>query len=754
MKCINIVPGEENRLLRAVTETDVERIVLKKGVYRFSEPLKIGNREKELEISGNGSVFTCRKPIRPEWKYYGDGIFFSEIKLERQPDALYANGEKQILARYPNFTEGELFGGFSPDVLERSAKWKNPAGGHLIGLHYAEWGSNDYIIDGKDLDGGLILRWVGDNNRGSEIHPVKRMVENIFEELDSPREWFYDKHNRILYYYPEKGTDLSKTVFEIVSNHRIFDISGSSGIVIRDISFENTARTLFTGTYERPLRGDWGFVRDAVVRCGDTENITIRGCSFRDIGGNAIIFSGRNENCAVDGCSFNEIGATGVLVSGKTSCVRNPSFWDGNNHKTEIGDYNPGPQSDEYPRKIRINNCSFRDIGTVEKQTAAVCISISSHVEVSNCTVSRCSRAGININDGSFGGHIIRDNDLFDCVRETADHGPINCWGRDRYWSLGGFDTMGLNGDLKRPFALLDAVETTVIRHNRITANHAFGIDIDDGSSNYLICDNLCIGAGIKLRDGFDRRVCNNIIIGAAIEQHMIFAHCNDVIFNNIVVSQKAYNRICINDGDTTYKGYNLYWNFGDVIEDLPEDEVCRTVADPRFADFDENDFSLSDDSPAFKLGFVPFDVGGASFGSQSSLKPEKYRRVVTRTTVNKTTYYDIEMTGIEDDGIRSATGLPDYDGAYIVKRDILGYFCKTGIPAGVGDVVRAVNGVRIRTPEDLVREFDRMPGGTCASIEVFRNQTSHTFTFVKPDGDYVSIVDEAVEEWENERKK
>ncbi|MBO4770158.1 MAG: right-handed parallel beta-helix repeat-containing protein, partial [Clostridia bacterium] len=526
MNCINIVPGDENRLLCSVADESTERIVLEKGIYRFSEPLKIGGRVKKLEISGNGSVFTCRRLIKPDWKYYGDGIFFSEIKIGLSPDALYANGEKQILARYPNFAEGELFGGFSPDVLERSSKWANPAGGHLIGLHFAEWGSNDYIIEGKDDNGELVLKWVGDNNRGSEIHPVKRMVENIFEELDSPREWYYDAENRVLYYYPENGCSIDGIEFEVSADSRIIDIDGCrSGVVIENICFESTARTLFTGIYERPLRGDWGFVRDAAVRCCDTENITIRNCGFRDIGGNAVIFSGRNENCAVEGCSFDGIGATGVLVSGKTSCVRNPSFWDGGSHKTEIVDYNPGPQSDDYPRKIRINNCSFRDIGTVEKQTAAVCISISSHIEVSNCTVSRCSRAGININDGSFGGHIIRDNDLFDCVRETADHGPINCWGRDRYWSLGGFDTMGLNGALKRPFALLDAVETTVIRHNRVTASHAFGIDIDDGASNYVICDNLCVGAGIKLRDGFDRRVYNNIVIGAAIEQHMIFAH-------------------------------------------------------------------------------------------------------------------------------------------------------------------------------------------------------------------------------------
>ena len=127
-------------------------------------------------------------------------------------------------------------------------------------------------------------------------------------------------------------------------------------------------------------------------------------------------------------------------------------------------------------------------------------MSISSKVTVARNTVHHTSRAGINIHDGTFGGHIIENNDFFDCVTETADHGPINCWGRDRYWSVPQHDAMGYYGKEKRPFVLLDAVDTSIIRGNRVSANYAFGIDIDDGASNYDIYNNLCIGVGIKLR--------------------------------------------------------------------------------------------------------------------------------------------------------------------------------------------------------------------------------------------------------------
>lgn len=47
-----------------------------------------------------------------------------------------------------------------------------------------------------------------------------------------------------------------------------------------------------------------------------------------------------------------------------------------------------------------------------------------------------------------------------------------------------------------RDLALRDAVETTVLRQNRVRCDHGWDIDLDDGCSNYLVEDNLCLAAG------------------------------------------------------------------------------------------------------------------------------------------------------------------------------------------------------------------------------------------------------------------
>ncbi len=78
----------------------------------------------------------------------------------------------------------------------------------------------------------------------------------------------------------------------------------------------------------------------------------------------------------------------------------------------------------------------MRRFGVVEKQATGVQISMSMGITIRHCSIYEASRAGINISEGTFGGHLIEFCDVFDTVRETGDHGSFNSWGRDRFWRL------------------------------------------------------------------------------------------------------------------------------------------------------------------------------------------------------------------------------------------------------------------------------------------------------------------------------
>jgi hypothetical protein len=148
-----------------------------------------------------------------------------------------------------------------------------------------------------------------------------------------------------------------------------------------------------------------------------------------------------------------------------------------------------------------VEDCLIHGIGRVERQPAAVQISMSKGITVRDTSIYDCARAGINISEGTWGGHLIEGCDVFDTVLETHDHGSFNSWGRDRFWGgeLSKTDeVVSENPDL--PF--LDAVTPTIIRNSRWRCDHGWDVDLDDGSTNYEIYNNVFLQGGAQAARG------------------------------------------------------------------------------------------------------------------------------------------------------------------------------------------------------------------------------------------------------------
>ena len=175
-------------------------------------------------------------------------------------------------------------------------------------------------------------------------------------------------------------------------------------------------------------------------------------------------------------------------------------------------DKTPGPKGPDYPAECLVEDCLIYRNGRVEKQTAGVNISMAADITVSHNSIYDCPRAGINICDGCWGGHLIEFNDVFDTVNETGDHGSFNSLGRDRFWHRNRGATAGWvrqHPDMPK----WDCRKTVILRNNRWRCDHGWDIDLDDGSSNFEIYNNLCLNGGIKLREGYFRKVYNNVIV-------------------------------------------------------------------------------------------------------------------------------------------------------------------------------------------------------------------------------------------------
>jgi len=666
------------------------------------------------------------------WTTHSGSIRKTTVPAGMLIDQLFADQVKQNLARYPDYdATTTIFNGYAADCIStsRAATWANPTGGFFHALHGGGWGGFHYRITGKD--GSNVISYTGgqQNNRASGPHGTYRFVENIFEELTAPGEWFYDAATRTLYFYPPAGVDPSTAVMETAGRLKhLVQFDGTQAAPVKYVNlsgfiFRHAART-FMETYEPLLRSDWTIYRGGAVLLAGTEDCAISGCEFDQLGGNAVFFSNYNRRSSITGSYFHDLGASGVCFVGNPSAVRNPLF----NYSSPANSYssidktNTGPQNDNYPADCLVDNCLISGIGRVEKQPAGVQISMASRITVRHCSIYDCARAGINIGDGCWGGHIIEFCDTFDTVLETSDHGSFNSWGRDRFWGLSG----ATNSQLKA-VSQLDSYQQSILRNSRWQCDHGWDIDLDDGSSNYLIENNLLLNGGLKWREGFYRTGRNNVILNSSLHPHVWFPDSGDVFEKNIV--SEAYQPAAMSDSLATWGerlDYNLFPTEGMRTAYAAKGCDAHSLSgSPAFVSPATGNYQVSAGSPALTLGFVnfpmnqfgvttrPFTVNSKSITvripalipSAPPVKPSGVFRWLGSQVKSVVTVEEASAFGTNP-----AAGGVFFMGAYLGSSA-----ASTGLLES--DLIASINGTAVATVEDMVTALSAATGDVTFGI-------------------------------------
>ncbi|WPJ97287.1 site-2 protease family protein [Coraliomargarita algicola] len=705
-----------------------------------------------------GAVLSGGSKLNLSWQPYRDGIYQATTPTGLEIDQLFINGRNQRMARYPNYDpnkKAEPYQGYSADAFskDRAANWADPTGGYIHGMHRASWGGYHFLITGKDATGKVTYEGGWQNNRKSGMHEKFRMVENIFEELDAEGEWYHNAKTDTLYYKPAAGTDLHSATVEVVRLRHLVEFQGSESAPVKHITLQgfvvrHAART-FMDTKEQLLRSDWAIYRGGAFMLTGTEDIQILDTEFDQVGGNAIFVNNYNRRTLVKGCHIHDSGASGVCFVGDPDAVRNPLFE--YNEKNDLASISrtPGPKTNNYPSLGVVEDCLIHGIGRTERQPAGVMMDMAMEITIRDTSIYDTARAGLNIGDGAWGGHLIERVDVFDTVLETHDHGSFNSWGRDRYWRSDHLTASQAAVDKEPDLPFLDAIKTTVIRDSRWRCEHGWDIDLDDGSSNYDIYNNLMLCGGLKLREGFRRRVWNNVIINNGLSSHVWFQNSNDSVHSNIMARA---NGPYIKE-DVTVEGLvnrNFYYSSNEVtLKQLQAKynwDADSKVGDPLFVDPENGDFSVKEGSPAFAVGFknFPMDQFGVKKPSLKAIartpsfgpKPSKAKPTPDKAAVvpQAQVWQGATLHSLQGEEF-SAYGVTKSDGGVALKRIVPGsVMAQAGFKTG--DLIQRIDGQKVSTTTDLFKILASKPAESY-EMTVVRNQQSGKLRIV-PHSDVV----------------
>ena len=713
------------------------------GVYYLPETVVFetfdsGTAENPIvykSVNEGGAVLSGGSELKLEWEPYQDGsegIFQAKTPAGLAIDQLFINGQNQRMARYPNYDpkkKAKPYQGYAADAFSKAKSngWSDPTGGFIHAMHRSRWGGYHYRITGKNAK-GVTYEGGWQNNRKSGMHKEFRMVENIFEELDAPHEWYHNTETNTLYYKPEADIDLAQATVEVVRLRHLVEFKGTSEapiefITLQGFTVRHAART-FMDCKEPMVRSDWAIYRGGAFMLTGTHDVSILDCEFDQVGGNAIFVNNYNRRALVKGCHIHDTGASGVCFVGDPNALHNPLFEYGEKNDLSKIDRTVGPKTRNFPAQSAVEDCLITGIGRVERQPAGVQIEMAARITVRDCSIYDCARAGINIGDGAFGGHLIERCDVFDTVLETHDHGSFNSWGRDRFWrSDRETSQAAIDEDPNLPF--LDAHETTVICNSRWRCDHGWDIDLDDGSNNYDLYNNLMLNSGLKLREGFRRHAWNNVAPIGALHPHVWFKRSGDKINSNIFLRPHQFARMNgLYDEGGTSVDRNLFFSKDKSILQRAAQRgwgANSQLGDPMYVDPANGDFRVKDGSPALELGFKNFPM------DQFGVKKAKLKAIAKTPEIPS--LENVKFSD-RDAGSKTADGGPfwelkhvwlgatlsdlkgqDFSAYGVSKED--GGVALSEVPNGIdlkdGDLIQGVNGNEVKNIDQLFKSLNAL---------------------------------------------
>lgn len=530
----------------------------------------------------------------------------------------YVNGTRADYTRYPEEgylypvdvenKEGQLFSGshwFIAAPGDFPTGMKNPSQVIVSYCHY--WiDEHSPIADYDEETGKVTFQYCSRFNiaggKGT-ASGLEYYLENVAETFGKPNQWYADDGR--VYYVPRDASITPETIDAYIPTiHELFDISGTA---------ENPARNIFIRGIEMAVtKGDYGSLgstsglREAEQYASDPQAVSNAGGSIRfRYARDCAVENGSLTNYGLHGVSIED-GCAGIRISGMT-------FRDGGAGGVRmVGGAHGAPAASETHDCI-VEDCVIDHCG---RRYFAACGVLMMHTW--RCTVTHCDIGNLYYTGVSCGwvwGYA--PNNAHD-NRITKNH--IHHLGMGMLSDMGGVYLLG-----KQPGTV---VSGNVI-HDVYSKNYGgWALYTDEGSSFMILEDNICYNTSenaFHQHYGSMNTVRNNILAfgDEAIlrvsrpEEHMSLLAENNIFYT------KGAPMYGLQDGHVQNKTVvarnNLLWDTEGKYQfrkDVPLADgqalgfdADSMIADPKFADPENGDFTLADDSPAYAMGFKKIDT-------------------------------------------------------------------------------------------------------------------------------------------------